>query len=131
MTDKPRACLVEDYPDNRVLIAAVLRAAGMEVTVVADAESLQPLLDSGFVPDVFLLDLSLPGEDGASLMTRLKSNPATASVPVLALTAHAMSGDAERGLARGFDGYITKPIDVRTFAEQVRAFIDRTGARQR
>jgi two-component system cell cycle response regulator DivK len=124
VSGKVRVCLVEDYPDNRVLISAVLRGAGMEVTVLADAESVQPLLDSGYVPDVFLLDLSLPGEDGASLMTRLKASAATAGIPVLALTAHAMSGDAERGLARGFDGYITKPIEVRKFPAEVLHYIE-------
>ena len=123
---KPRVCLIEDYPDNRVLISAVLRAAGMDVTVLEDAESLRPILEEGYAPDVFLLDLSLPGEDGTSLMTRLKATPATAAIPVVALTAHAMMGDAERGLARGFDGYITKPIDVRAFPEQVRRYFDST-----
>ena len=120
---KPLVCIVEDYADNRVLVTALLNLAGIDVTEAEDGSALTSLLESGAEPDLFLLDLSLPGEDGATLMRRLKSDPHWRGKPIVALTAHAMEGDAERALGQGFDGYITKPIDIGTFAETVRAYI--------
>jgi CheY-like chemotaxis protein len=120
---KPLVCVVEDYADNRVLVAALLNSAGIEVTAVEDAEALNRLLADGAEPDVFLVDLSLPGEDGTSLMLRLKSDKRWRETPIVALTAHAMEGDEERALGHGFDGYITKPIDIASFAETVKGFM--------
>jgi CheY-like chemotaxis protein len=120
---KPLICVVEDYADNRVLVTALLNQAGIEVNAVEDAEALDRLLAQGAEPDLFLLDLSLPGEDGTSLMRRLKGHERWREVPVVALTAHAMEGDEARALGHGFDGYITKPIDIATFAETVNSFL--------
>ena len=120
---KPVVCVVEDYADNRVLVTALLNSAGIEVTAAEDGSALTRVLDDGAVPDLFLLDLSLPGEDGPTLMRRLKSDPRWVEKPVVALTAHAMEGDQEKALGQGFDGYITKPIDIGTFAETVRAYL--------
>ena len=120
---KPLVCVVEDYADNRVLVTALLNAAGIDVTEAVDGSALASLLDNGAEPDLFLLDLSLPGEDGATLMRRLKSDPRWFGTPIVALTAHAMEGDEERALGQGFDGYITKPIDIATFAETVRTYM--------
>jgi len=121
---KPLVCLVEDYADNRVLVTALLDSAGMEVEAVEDGAGLTRLLEGGAEPDLFLLDLSLPGEDGATLMRRLKSDERWRERPVVALTAHAMEGDAEKALAQGFDGYITKPIDIASFAATVKRYLD-------
>jgi CheY-like chemotaxis protein len=120
---KPLVCIVEDYADNRVLVTALLNSAGIEVSSAEDAEALDRLLAEGTEPDLFLLDLSLPGEDGTSLMRRLKGDQRWREVPVVALTAHAMEGDEARALGHGFDGYITKPIDIATFAETVNSFL--------
>jgi two-component system cell cycle response regulator DivK len=120
---KPLVLVVEDYADNRVLVRALLDAAGIEVEAVEDGAALDRALAGGAEPDLFLLDLSLPGEDGPSLMRRLKSHERWSSCPVVALTAHAMDGDAEKALGQGFDGYITKPIDIATFAATVSSFL--------
>jgi len=74
-------------------------------------------------PDLILMDVQLPGEDGLSLTRRLKADPATAAIPVVALTAHAMTGDRELAMNAGCAGYISKPIDTRTFGLQVTQFL--------
>jgi CheY-like chemotaxis protein len=106
-----------------VLVSALLNSAGMEVTMAEDGHALTRLLDGGAEPDLFLLDLSLPGEDGTTLMRRLKGDSRWHQKPIVALTAHAMEGDEEKALGQGFDGYITKPIDIATFAETVRSYV--------
>jgi CheY-like chemotaxis protein len=124
-----RVCLIEDHADIRLLITAVLEHAGMEVLPAADGVALDALLLAGGEPDLFLIDLTLPGESGVGILTRLRRHPHWARRPMLALTAHATVGDAERGLAAGFDGYLTKPIDVTTFARTLARFLsppDRT-----
>lgn len=120
---KPLVCVVEDYADNRVLVAALLNSAGIDVNDAGDAVALDRLLATGTEPDLFLLDLSLPGEDGTSVMRRLKADERWRNVPIVALTAHAMEGDEARALGEGFDGYITKPIDIATFADTVNSFL--------
>ena len=76
-------------------------------------------------PSLILMDVQLPGEDGLSLTRELKGDPATASIPVVALTAHAMSGDRALAIRAGCSGYIAKPIDTRTFCAEVRRFMNR------
>jgi len=115
VVSRPHVLLVEDYPDNRVLVSAVLGDAGWQVTVAEDAPSCDRQLGGGLEPDLFLIDLSLPGEDGWSLVRRLRQDPHWRDRPMVALTAHAMDGDIRRGLRAGFDGYLTKPIDLTTF----------------
>jgi two-component system, cell cycle response regulator DivK len=74
-------------------------------------------------PDLILMDVQLPGQDGLSFTHQLKSDPATARIPIVAMTALAMSGDRERTLAAGCDGYISKPINTRTFAEDISKYL--------
>ncbi|MBV8194719.1 MAG: response regulator, partial [Candidatus Dormibacteraeota bacterium] len=81
------------------------------------------LLASGRDPRLFLIDLSLPGEDGTSILRRLRADIRFRSTPMVALTAHAMAGDADRGRANGFDDYITKPFDVATLPQRLSEFI--------
>ena len=69
------------------------------------------------------MDVQLPGEDGLSLTRRLKANPATCAIPIVALTAHAMTGDREQALNAGCAGYISKPIDTRTFGLQITQYL--------
>ena len=75
------------------------------------------------VPDLILMDIQLPGLDGLSFTRTLKADPSTEPIPIVALTAHAMNGDREQSLDAGCVGYISKPIDTRTFGRQVREFL--------
>lgn len=100
--------LVEDNADNRLLVRAILEDRFDLLDYETGAEAL-----AGFhtaVPDLVLLDISLPGMDGVEILGHLRSDARLARVPVIALTAHAMAGDREKYLAAGFDGYVTKPI---------------------
>ena len=104
--------IVDDNPANLKLARVMLNAAGYEVRVAVDAEEALSLLDA-FSPRLILMDLQLPGMDGLTLTRRLKGDPATSGVAILALTAYAMKGDEEKARQAGCDGYITKPIDTR------------------
>lgn len=103
-----RIAVVEDNADNRLLLDAMLSSRYQLVEYETGPEALEGIAAS--VPDLVLLDISLPGMDGIEVFSRLRSEPATAAVPVIALTAHAMGGDRELFLAMGFDGYVSKPI---------------------
>jgi len=105
--------IVDDNPTNLKLARVMLAAEGYEVRVAVDAEEALGVLD-GFRPRLILMDLQLPGMDGLTLTRRLKEDPATRDVAILALTAYAMKGDEEKARQAGCDGYITKPIDTRT-----------------
>jgi CheY-like chemotaxis protein len=107
-----RILVVDDNPANSKLARIVLVAAGHDVVTAADAEEARAALGERR-PDLILMDLQLPGMDGLELTRRLKADPVTASIPVVALTAYAMRGDEERALAAGCTGYLTKPIDTR------------------
>ena len=104
--------IVDDNPTNLKLARVLLAAEGYEVRVAVDAEEALALLAS-YRPRLILMDLQLPGMDGLTLTRRLKDDPATRDVAILALTAYAMKGDQERALAAGCNGYVTKPIDTR------------------
>jgi len=120
---RPLVCVIEDYPDSRVLILAVLSNAGMEVVTAESGAELDAVLATGREPNLFLIDLSLPGEDGTSILRRLRLDARFKDTPMVALTAHAMAGEAERGRAAGFDDYITKPIDISTLPARLSEFV--------
>jgi CheY-like chemotaxis protein len=122
-TKRPLICVVEDNEDNRTLMTAVLRRGGMDIVEVGDDQALDEVLARAVVPDLFIVDISLPREGAAALLRRLRSDPRWASRPILACTAHAMAGDAERGLVEGFDAYLTKPVDIGTVASVVAGFL--------
>ena len=114
-----RVLVVEDNERNRKLVLAVLEVAGMTVEAVrSGAEALERCAAGDL--DLVLLDIQLSDLDGVEVLHQLRESPDTATLPVVALTAFAMEGDEARFLAEGFDGYLTKPIDVRRFADQVR-----------
>jgi two-component system, cell cycle response regulator DivK len=112
-----RILIVEDSPDNMKLFRTILGLKGHEVTGLAGGDGLLDAIER-HSPDVVLMDIQLPGRDGFALLEEIRNSPAS-KVRVIALTAHAMTGDRERALDAGFDGYITKPIDIRKFPEQV------------
>jgi CheY-like chemotaxis protein len=114
--------VVEDNEANQLLVQAVLELEGYRVELAGSApEALDQLRASA--PDLILMDIQLPGEDGLALTRQLKANPTTADIPVVALTAHAMSGDRDLALKAGCVGYIAKPIDTRTFGAEVRRYL--------
>ena len=104
--------IVDDNPTNLKLVAYLMSANGYEVTTAQDADAALAALARN-PPQLILMDLQLPGVDGLELTRKLKSDPATKSIIIIAVTAYAMKGDEARALAAGCDAYITKPIDTR------------------
>jgi two-component system, cell cycle response regulator DivK len=119
MTEPNLVLVVEDNEANQLLARAVLEREGFEVRIASSALEAEDTIRER-APDVVLMDLQLPGEDGLSFARRLKADPSTSEIPVVALTAHAMTGDRELALDAGCAGYIAKPIDTRTFGFDVR-----------
>lgn len=105
--------IVDDNPTNLKLMKILLLAEGYEVHTATDADEVVRLLQ-GMQPRLILMDIQLPGMDGLELTRRLKRDPATKDIVVLALTAYAMKGDDRRARDAGCDGYIPKPIDTQT-----------------
>jgi two-component system, cell cycle response regulator DivK len=114
--------IVEDNEANQLLASSVLEREGYRVELAANAREAVDRMTTN-KPDLILMDIQLPGEDGLGLTRRLKTDPKTAMIPIVALTAHAMVGDREDALAAGCVGYIAKPINTRTFGEQIRQYI--------
>jgi two-component system cell cycle response regulator DivK len=109
--------IVEDSSDNMKLFRALLVIKGHEVTGISGGEGLLDVIGRS-EPDLVLMDIQLPGKDGYTLLEEIRRS-SHQGLRVLALTAHAMSGVRERAMTAGFDGYITKPIDIRSFPELV------------
>jgi len=109
--------IVEDSPDNMKLFRTLLTLRKHTVVSLASGDGLLETITAG-PPDLVLMDIQLPGRDGFSLLAEIRQS-AHKALRVVALTAHAMAGDRERAMQAGFDGYITKPIDIRTFPDQV------------
>lgn len=105
---KPTIAVVEDNADNRLLLHAILRDRYQIVEYDNGPDALEGLARS--LPDLVLLDISLPGMDGNEILTEIRRDGRMRHLPIIALTAHAMAGDRERFLAAGFNDYITKPI---------------------
>ena len=112
--------IIEDNDKNLKLVRDVLQVNGFRTLEAMDAESGLVIADDKH-PDGILMDIQLPGMDGTQALAHLRARPKTADIPVVAVTAFAMAGDAERFKAAGFDGYITKPISVREFPDQIRS----------
>lgn len=119
--------LVEDNDRNRKLVKDVLEHAGLRVMVArTGAEGLDEA--KRHTPDLVLLDVGLPDTDGVSVLAELRADPLTSAIPVVAVTAYAMAGDKENLLRSGFDGYIAKPIDVKTFATEIAGYLGSASA---
>jgi two-component system, cell cycle response regulator DivK len=116
-----RILVVEDNEKNMKLFRDVLLATGYR-TLEATTGGQAVELATEHAPDLVLMDIQLPDIDGIEALGRLRADERTASVPVLALTAQAMEGDRERFLAAGFDGYLSKPVNVADFVATVKRY---------
>ena len=117
-----RILLIEDNAQNRYLANFLLEARGWEMVHAEDGPT-GVALAGQIDPVLILLDIQLPGMDGYAVAQALRSDPKLQAIPILAVTSYAMAGDRERCLAAGCNGYIEKPIDPQTFAEEVERFI--------
>jgi two-component system, cell cycle response regulator DivK len=114
--------VVEDNQDSRELVVKILKRKGYQMVEAADGEeALAKALSEK--PHLILMDISIPKIDGAEVTRRLKNMEDFQNIPIVALTAHAMKGDREKMLEVGFEGYISKPINVHDFPGQVRDFL--------
>jgi two-component system cell cycle response regulator DivK len=118
----PRVLVVEDNPVNLELVAALLESEGCGV-ILAETADVSLRLAATERPDLIVMDIQLPGISGYEATRRLKADPATAGIPVVALTAHAMRGEETRAREAGFDAFLTKPIDTLAFRETLRRFL--------
>jgi DNA-binding response OmpR family regulator len=123
-----RILVVEDNEQNLELTAFLLEEAGHALRVARSLDEARAALRAE-VPELVLLDMNVAGEDGMTLVAEIRREPRLVQVPVLALTAHAMRGDRERFLEGGCDGYLAKPIEVRTFVAAVEAHLPGEGPR--
>jgi two-component system cell cycle response regulator DivK len=119
--------IVEDNDKNLKLTRDLLRYHGFDTIEATSAED-GIVLARERMPHLVLMDIQLPGMDGVSALQKLRQETATAAIPVVALTASVMKEDRERFDKAGFDGFITKPIDVKAFPDQVRGYMRRTNA---
>jgi len=114
--------LVEDNEMNRDMLSRRLKRKGYEVLIAVDgAEGVSMGISEK--PDLILMDMSLPVMDGWTATSELKANPDTKSIPIIALTAHAMSGDKEKAMAAGCDDYDTKPIELDRLLSKIALFL--------
>lgn len=120
---KARILIIEDNPVNMELAQDLLEVHGFEVLAASTAEDgLRIARDE--VPDIVLMDISLPGMDGLEATRQLKQDPITLEIPVVCLTAHAMEGDKEKAISNGAVGYIIKPFNTREFADQIASYLN-------
>lgn len=118
----PRILLVEDNEMNLDMLSRRLRRRGYEVVIAMDGEAGVTMAASER-PDLILMDMSLPMLDGWEATRRLKGIPETATIPVIALTSHAMAGDREKAMGAGCDDYDTKPVDFERLLAKIEALL--------
>lgn len=121
-----RILIVDDNATNLKLVAYLMKANGFDVDTALEADSALAAIRA-HRPDVILMDIQLPGIDGLELTRRLKADPETHDIVIVAVTAYAMKGDQDKALAAGCDDYITKPIDTRTLPETIARHIASRG----
>jgi CheY-like chemotaxis protein len=123
----PKILLVEDNDMNRDMLSRRLAKRGYDVVAAVDGE--QGLLRARTeAPALILMDMSLPGLDGWEATRRLKQDPATREIPIVALTAHAMAGDREKAFEAGCDDFDTKPIDLVRLVAKIDVLLNRAAA---
>jgi CheY-like chemotaxis protein len=118
--NEKKILLVEDNEVNRRLAGFLLRSHGYQVREATTALAAFEMLETDR-PDLIVMDIQLPGMDGLEATRKLKEEPATADIPVIAVTSYAMKGDREKALAAGCAGYVTKPIDKKIFIQEIAA----------
>jgi CheY-like chemotaxis protein len=121
---KRTVLVVEDNDMNMELVEYLLEEGGYTIVKASSGEEALTITRTGSAAlDVILMDIHLPGMDGLSVVRAMKNDERTQHVPILALTAHAMRGDRDRFLEAGCDGYISKPIDVKTFLSSIEQYL--------
>ncbi|HEY2321661.1 MAG TPA: response regulator [Thermoanaerobaculia bacterium] len=124
MVGQRTVLVVEDNDMNMQLVEYLLEEGGYAIVKATSGEEALALTRSETQrPDLILMDIHLPGMDGLSVVREMKSDDRTNRIPILALTAHAMRGDKDRFLDAGCDGYISKPIDVKTFLTSIESYM--------
>jgi len=123
----PKILLVEDNEMNRDMLSRRLEKRGYEVVIAVDGQQGVALAQSE-APTLILMDMSLPILDGWEATRQLKSTPGTRAIPIIALTAHAMSGDREKAVEAGADDFDTKPVDLGRLLEKIEALLARRAA---
>ena len=123
--NNPRILVVEDNPKNMKLIRDVLQFKGFDILEAQSGEEGIEVA-RGERPTLVLMDVQLPGIDGLEAMKAIKDDEITQDIPVVALTAYAMKGDREQLLAEGFDGYISKPVDIKTLVGTITGYLPAT-----
>ena len=128
--DRPRVLVVDDYPDAREMYAEYLQYSGFDVIEAGNGlEALERAADSA--PDIILMDLSLPVMDGWEATRRLKADKATADIPIVALTGHALAGILEGAKKAGCDSFVTKPCLPEDLVKEIKKILDAPGAANR
>jgi len=121
---KPKILLVEDNADNQAVYRTILEHSGFDVLSAWDGDEAIRLATE-HLPDLVLMDIAIPGVDGWEATRRLKADPLTAHIPIIALTAHAFASDRAKAEEVGCDGYLAKPIEPRRVAAEVWAALER------
>jgi CheY-like chemotaxis protein len=122
----PRILLVEDNEMNRDMLSRRLQRKGFEVEMAVDGkQGVEMALQGGY--DLILMDMSLPEIDGWEATRRVREAPATKNIPIIALTAHAMSGDREKAMAAGCNDYDTKPVELDRLLGKIAALLPKDG----
>ena len=119
----PQILLVEDNEMNRDMLSRRLNRKGFDVVMAADGDECMQTL-STLKPDLILMDINLPGRDGYQLTREIKADLTTNAIPVIALTAHAMSGDRDKSIAAGCDDYDTKPVDFKRLLGKIQDLME-------
>ncbi len=118
-----KVMIIDDEPDNLEVVAETLEFNGAEVNTAPDGkQALEEL--KNFPANLILTDLSMPVMNGWVLRSQVKADAKLSDIPILALSAHAIAGDQERALEAGFDGYLTKPVDIHTLANDIRLAVN-------
>ena len=118
----PRVLYIEDDPNNRLLVRRILLAEDIEVDEATNARDGISMAAAN-PPDLILMDISMPDMDGLTATSHIRQIPAIAHLPIVALTANAMTGDREMILKAGCDGYISKPINIDSFVQDIMQYI--------
>jgi CheY-like chemotaxis protein len=121
--------IAEDNPVNRELLRELLEMRGHTVVEACDGEEALRIIEQT-QPDLVLLDIGMPILDGFGVIRKIRENPRFASMPVVAVTAYAMQGDREKILSSKFDGYLSKPVDARSLAQELDRVLRQPGAQE-